>query len=244
MTSFAERISRHNNIEDLQNRDKRRVNRILRSISKRSGLASASDLRRELCGSRTPGRAPKRKSEEKGITPRRYYRYLAWLKKNDYLAQEKRRKDLRLTPRGVEYVDSVNKKELLNRTALETISKVMPEALKKMAPRDVSKYVEVAVKQQAIEILRQSLLEAYPKTWKEQLKTTHRFLDLILKLDPEEKRKLRDLLDRYIRLERLEESKRKGKYEIVDTGQTLLLRDRETGLIHPGLVIHKIPEED
>ena len=243
MKSFAERISKHTNITDLQKRDKQRVNRILKSISRRGGLAAPGNLRREFCGDRTLRHAPKRKSEEKGITPRRYYAYLEWLRKNNYIAQERRGKKIQLTFKGKEHVNSSKKQELLNREALAYIDKVMPEALKKIAPHDVSKYVEAAVKQEAIGILRRQLLEAYPATWKEQLETTHRLLDLILKLDPKEMRRLRDLLDRYMRLERLDESRRKSKYEIVDGGQTLVLRDRETGLIYPGLVIHKIPEK-
>lgn len=85
------------------------------------------------------------------------------------------------------------------------------------------------------------LLSRYPDSWKEELEQTHKLLNFIVTLNPEEMQRLHDLLEKFIKLQELERKAQEQKYEIVDNEDTIVLRNRKTGLIYRGIVIHLIP---
>jgi len=70
------------------------------------------------------------------------------------------------------------------------------------------------------------------------IETVDEIFNVFKVLPLEEKQGLVERLHELKRLE-LEELKRSPVYDIEDIGDTLVLRNRKTGLLHRGLVIHK-----
>ncbi|MCK4481679.1 transcriptional regulator [Candidatus Bathyarchaeota archaeon] len=72
-------------------------------------------------------------------------------------------------------------------------------------------------------------LKLWVHQWDQEMQKMQEFLDLILKLTLDEKQKLHDLMEKYIRLERLEQLDQDRKYDIIDEKDKIVLRERKTG---------------
>lgn len=101
-TSLTKRLSKQKEIIRLEAKDIEKINRILRTIMKKGGSVTPTNLHRQVCGPIEYGRVPKQKSDRKGISPRFYYGYLTWLKQNGYITQEKRQHII-LSPKTRDY---------------------------------------------------------------------------------------------------------------------------------------------
>jgi len=69
------------------------------------------------------------------------------------------------------------------------------------------------------------------KEWDEEMLKTQNFLNFITPLSIEEKRKLRTLLEKFIKLEEFEQKQRERTAIIEDTKDGCVLRNRKTGQI-------------
>ena len=86
---FKQRLDKPAKIEQLKINDKKKVNDIIRVLSQKNTPLEPKVLKGSLCG--------------KGMSSKRYYPYLNWLKKCGYISQEKRRGTLELTENGKGY---------------------------------------------------------------------------------------------------------------------------------------------
>lgn len=92
-----------------------------------------------------------------------------------------------------------------------------------------SEYVDDAIKKEAHKIFLRSLREAYPTTWQKELEKTHKLMDRIVDLNLDEKQRLHTLLNKFIKLEKLQRLDDERKYKIVEKGQDVIFYDKASG---------------